>query len=624
MLSRSVKIGSLGLNLVARRRSFTFGVVGGCLVFLLLCCDSGFSQQVTPKQKQAVRKVKSLIDRAGKQYQADKLNLSQQSIEQAMKQVADSTVGARREFLELLQPEYARLQKAHRLLIEAGQQLPELAPLPEPLTDEMAAISFKSQVAPILVAKCGNCHVNRNRGNFSAATYAALSNSTTIAFGLPQDSRLIEVIENGEMPKGGLRVEPGELELLKKWIQLGAKFDGDDPQQPIRQFAADVPTNRTRPMEPTKPTGKETVSFGLHVAPILIENCGQCHINNNPRGNLSMASFRGLLAGGDAGSPLVPGKAAESLLFQRIEAGEMPPTGKLDIKSIELIGKWIDEGASFGDDPRLDIEIVAAKAKSDSQTHDQLVDERMDRAQDTWKLVMHDEAATSVSSPNFVVIGSHLDDRLTDVSELVESLVPEISTALRRDTAEPLVKGNIALFLFEKRYDFSEFGKMVERREFPKEISGHWGFNTVDAYAAVLMPRNQTPENIKILLTQQIVAIQTASLAADVPAWFADGVGYWTAKKIHGREEAVKSWDADAWAAASTMNRPDDFIKNRMPSDQAALVSYLFVKTLKSDGARFRKLIKLMQEGKTFADSFQLGFGSAPDKLFGTLNQRGR
>ena len=224
MPSRSVKIGSFGLSPVSPRRSFNLGVIIGCLAFLLLCCDSGFSQQVTPKQKQAVRNVKSLIDRAGKQFQADKLDLSQQSIEQAMKQVADSSAGARREFLELLQPEYARLEKAHRLLIEAGQQLPELAPLPEPLTDEMAVISFKSQVAPILVAKCGNCHVNRNRGNFSTATFAALTYSTTIALGLPQDSRLIEVIENGEMPKGGLRVEPNELELLKNWIQLGANL----------------------------------------------------------------------------------------------------------------------------------------------------------------------------------------------------------------------------------------------------------------------------------------------------------------------------------------------------------------------------------------------------------------
>ena len=49
-----------------------------------------------------------------------------------------------------------------------------------------------------------------------------------------------------------------------------------------------------------------------------------------------MTSFRTLLAGGDAGPPLVPGNAAESLLFKQIEAGEMPPTGKLDAKLIEV------------------------------------------------------------------------------------------------------------------------------------------------------------------------------------------------------------------------------------------------------------------------------------------------
>jgi hypothetical protein len=606
-------------------RPFSIKVVCGWLAVLLLCGTSGWAQEVTPQEKQAVRRIKSVIDRAGKQFKAGKLDVCQQYIEQAMKQVAETTIGARIELLEIIEPEYSRLKKAHQLLNDAGRELPDLAPLPEPITGDMAVVGFKSDVAPILVAKCGNCHVNRNRGNFSAATFAALNGSTMIAFGIPQDSRLIEVIENGEMPKGGLEVEPNELELLKSWIQQGAKFDGDNPQQRITEFATNTRPARAKRLQPTRPTGKETVSFGLHVAPILLEHCGQCHINNNPRGNLNMTSFRSLLAGGDGGPPFVPGEAAESLLFQRIEAGDMPPTEKLDAELIEVIGKWINEGASFADNARLEIQIVAAKAKSDSQSHEQLVAERLKGTEETWNLVMNQVESTSLPSENFVVIGSTTESRLTDLSHLVESLVPKIADTLKLNATEPLVKGNISVFVFDKRYDFSEFGIMVEQRDFPKETTGHWGFDTINAYATILMTRNQTPDNIKVSLARQITAVHTANLAPDVPRWFADGVGYWTAKKMYAREDEAKSWDADAWAAAESMNKPDDFIKNQMPADQAALVSYLFVKSLKSDGARFRRLMKMMQEDNTFVKSFEFVYGSTPEQLFNTkMKNRGR
>ena len=599
-------------------------LICGWLAIFLLFCSCSFSQEVTPREKQSVRKIKSLIDRAARQYKADKLEACQQSIEEAMKQVEAATSNARAELLKRIEPEYARLTNAHRLLTDAGQVLPSLAVFPEPVTGEMATVSFKSQIAPILVAKCGNCHVNRTRGNFNAATFATLSDSTMIANGLPKDSRLIEVIENGEMPKGGLQVEPDELELLKRWIQLGAKFDGDNPQQKITELAAAAEPARPDRPQPAKPTGKETVSFGLHVAPILIENCGQCHINNNPRGNLNMASFRNLLSGGDSGPPIVPGRSGESLLFQRIKAGEMPPTGKLDAKLIDIVGKWIDEGATLAEDPRLEIQMVAAKAKSDSQTHDELISERTKRLNANWRLVMHDVESTTLTSQNFAVIGSATEDRLASISQLLESLVPEVSATLQVNSSQPLVKGNVSVFVFDKRYDFGEFGKMVEQRDFPKEISEHWGFNTIDAYAAILMARNQSPDDIKVSLTQQIAAIHTASLAPDVPRWFADGVGYWAAKKIHSREDAVKSWDADAWQAARSMTQPDDFIKNQMPSDQAALVGYLFVDSLRSERARFRRLLKTMQEGNSFESSFALAFGSTPAQLFGNIRQGSR
>ncbi len=450
------------------------------------------AQSPTAKQKQSVKQIKSAIDRAGKQFKSKKLEGAANYINQATQQVAELAAAASPELMELIQPEYKRLSNAHKLLTDAGQKLNELKPLPAPLTADGEKVSFIKSVAPILVAKCGNCHVNRNRGDFSAATFESLDNSTMLAYGLPDDARLIEVIESGEMPKGGLKVDEAELKTLRQWMREGAKFDGDNIKQNLNEFVTTVPAPVERePMEAKAPTGKETVSFGLDVAPILLQNCAQCHLNDNPRGNFSMANFRNLLRGGDGGNPIQPGDSGSSPIVMRLR-GEgvdvMPPTGKLDDALIKTIVKWIDEGAAFdGGNPRMETRAVAAKVKADSQTHDELMADRKSLAAQTWKLVMNDVPSNSIPSKNFLVTGSTNESRLSNVSNLCEKLAPKIGSALRADSKLPLVKGNMSVFVFDKRYDFSEFGKMVEEREFPKDVSGHWGFTTTDAYATVLM-----------------------------------------------------------------------------------------------------------------------------------------
>ena len=95
------------------------------------------------------------------------------------------------------------------------------------------SVSFANDVAPIIVAKCGNCHVSNAKGSYGIESYAALMNSDSITASDPGDSHFIEVIESGEMPKGKLKVTDGELKTLKNWIAQGAKFDGDDKEKPL-------------------------------------------------------------------------------------------------------------------------------------------------------------------------------------------------------------------------------------------------------------------------------------------------------------------------------------------------------------------------------------------------------
>ena len=97
------------------------------------------------------------------------------------------------------------------------------------------------------------------------------------------------------------------------------------------------------------PANSEDVSltFEQHVRPVLKEHCFGCHGEAGIReGELDVRLKRLLVAGGESGPALVGGSREESYLWERIEAGDMPPgETKLKPEQIELIGRWIDAGA---------------------------------------------------------------------------------------------------------------------------------------------------------------------------------------------------------------------------------------------------------------------------------------
>ena len=96
------------------------------------------------------------------------------------------------------------------------------------------------------------------------------------------------------------------------------------------------------------PPDPRLASFERDVRPILKAACFQCHGENDEReGGLDVRLARLLKAGGDSGPAIEPGAAEESLLWQRVRDGEMPPDPKhrLSPAQIDLIRLWISAGA---------------------------------------------------------------------------------------------------------------------------------------------------------------------------------------------------------------------------------------------------------------------------------------
>ncbi len=88
------------------------------------------------------------------------------------------------------------------------------------------------------------------------------------------------------------------------------------------------------------------LAFERDVRPILKTHCFHCHGEEDKReASLDVRLVRHLTTGGESGAAIIAGNAKESLLWQRVEAGEMPPKGKLSEVEKQTIFRWIEQGA---------------------------------------------------------------------------------------------------------------------------------------------------------------------------------------------------------------------------------------------------------------------------------------
>ena len=573
--------------------------------------------EISSKDQKTIQLFDKYVGQMSQQIEAKKGKPAISSAKKAMAQLKKLVKKPNPSVVEKIKPAYQTLKAGHAQMVAAGIKMPALADLPtmggaapKPAA-EMEAVSFVKDVAFILNSKCGNCHVNQKRGNFSLVNFNDISTGGGIIQGDPATSRLVEVIETGEMPKGGGKVSKAELEVLKNWIAAGGKYDGDDRRQSIANLAPAMPMKTPDAAPVARPKGNETVSFALDVAPILVENCQRCHMVGNPRGNFSMVNFAGLLKGGDAGAPIKPGDAKDSHLVQRLRGDGvdvMPPNKKISDDLIEKVVTWINEGASFdGMAPNRPTVEVASVARVNSMSHEELIAERKLTAEKIWKLAMTDVDADLIESKNFLTQGNVTLEKLQEVSALAETIASK-SKLSKKGSEQPFVRGNATIFVFPKRYDFGEFGRMVEQRDFPGSISSTWVRTPERAYVAILMTRNQSATDIEVELQRQLSALFVAARSPDVPRWFADGYGWLQAKSAFPRDETVKSLEDRAEAKASNMKQLDDFVNNRIDADSAALVGYLFVKELKKKSGSYNKLMDDLDQGVSFEKSFTKHF----------------
>ncbi len=585
----------------------------------------------TAEQKAEIAAIGTLVTKAGNLFKNDKFQETAEVIKEAQSRLEKIGTGVSdQQTMTQLSAIHKRITQAHALLELEGIALPELKPL-EPLAKPGEApagggVSFVKQVAPILNARCGNCHVRNSRGMFSMASYEALMTGPPagkVVFPANvKGSDLIVKIEDKEMPPNGSGIPAEELETLTKWVEQGAKFDGTDPKANLATLLTGQPQPAATPMATVQmATGKETVSFAKDIAPVLVANCTGCHGAMRPRNNFSLLTMEGLLRGGDRGEPILPGKPADSLLVKKLKGtadGARMPMGRtpLDDGTMAKIEKWIEEGAKFdGPDPKQSIVEVAAIAKASSQTHEQLSADRAKLAEQNWRLGLPGIEASRFESANYLVLGNVGQLTLEDIAQRAEAQAPKVAAILKAPADQPLVKGRLTLFVFGERYDYGEFGKMVEKRDLPPSWRGHHRFSIVDAYG-VVMPSKANDYSLDALIGQQLAAVHVASLGRGVPTWFAEGTGRVVATRlVEGPDSRIDKWDPAVPQVIGMMTAPDDFLTGKLSDEEAAVAAYSFVKFLIKDARKHQILLDNLAKGGEFGKSFATAFGGTPNQL---------
>ena len=102
--------------------------------------------------------------------------------------------------------------------------------------------------------------------------------------------------------------------------------------------------------DPCQSTVPDSVSFQGDLIPLFAANCSlvSCHSGGSPAGHLNLEAAHAYTELSKPGSGyLKVSNPKNSLLYSQVNSNSqpMPPTGKMEVCKIELILKWIEQGA---------------------------------------------------------------------------------------------------------------------------------------------------------------------------------------------------------------------------------------------------------------------------------------
>ncbi len=616
-------------------------VVCSCAIAATLLVGSHSRAEVLPAEQQKLDALDQSLHKAATLYRTKKFIELGKLVEQMETSLGELKETGNNELAPAITGMELRLAAAQRLLkgsldhAAAGKPVAKKPAMTKPIAKTTVkpktppgGVSFVNDIGPLLADRCGNCHISQEKGGFSVASYAALRRGsptgTVFNPGKGRGSTLVDLLESGDMPRGGGKLSNEDIEMIIKWIDNGAVYDGPDPTAMLASAGGRGGQGMQGGNDVA--TGNESVSFMRDIAPVLAASCVGCHGGSQGSDNFELDTFARLKRGGRSGDVLSAGNPNRSVLLKMLKGTGKDMAGKQRQRmparkpalSDDIIAKfetWISEGAKFdGGDPNAEIDYLVRQMKASQMSHEELAVWRLDLAARNWNKGNPGVPVDKIEGEDFVLYGNLTPARLKEIADIVSAERSKVSNVLRLTPGKPLVKGKASLFVFEKRFELTEFARMVANRELPNDTSSFFSYDVVDAFAGMMAPKDDdTTSNFQLQVAESLCGLHVEALSRGVPAWFGVGAGRVYASKVEPRSAMIKHWDEAAGAALS--GAKPSFVNARALDGQSVALGYGLVKSMAATSTKYNALMDLLKKGTPFNQALMQVYGMNAEKL---------
>ena len=135
-----------------------------------------------------------------------------------------------------------------------------------------------------------------------------------------------------------------------KWLGIIAILLGIESEVAAQTVRAREDAAGTNPLTGSAPRA-DVSRAAREAGSILVGKCVSCHGAEKKKGGLDLTRRSSAISGGESGAAIVPGQPDESLLIEKVAAGDMPPNGPLSREQVAAVRAWVESGATYLNEP---------------------------------------------------------------------------------------------------------------------------------------------------------------------------------------------------------------------------------------------------------------------------------
>ena len=387
---------------------------------------------------------------------------------------------------------------------------------------------------------------------------------------------------------------------------------GDVATSPTVDVSDAVPEDTAQP-----------ISFSLDIVPLLTQHCGGCHVDtDNYRSGFNINSMANLR---DSGG-IEPGDGDGSLIVRRMrgmDGTRMPGGGRPPVpeSDIQLIARWIDADAVYdGKDPSITLSHLQRTAFVQTASPTAISDKRSEIARRQWTLAGQSGPPQMVQTDAFEVLGNRSPAELRPIADAAQEHLQAATRLFGGPGDQTFFPGRAIIFVFDRRYDFTEFSRMVQRRRLPPDVRSQWRYTGSEASVMVWVDADAAPETVASSLAAPVYSLAMAS-RGEVPTWMADGIGTAASmRRVKDRKLRQKT-SADVAAAYQAMPSTEAFLSGEMSPQQTEAIAAAVASAMVQPRSRkmFTALIENLRAGQPFDRAFELAYNMPIARLIETL-----